>query len=221
MTQEESNTRQSLLSIGQACKLLGVSEATLRNWTDEGRINAFVTPGGHRRYVESELRDFIAARSRTFTHKDMLAQMESEPLHKIQQARERMAETHWYGGLSDEAKSRLKGLGGAVYGLAVEYLTNKKGREETMRSAREVGREFGEYLADINISLTDAIEAFILHRSPLIQVASDIVKRREGPRGQASDAVSLVTQITDEFLLALVEAHQNRQAQRRGEGTVA
>lgn len=221
MTQEESNTGQSLLSIGQACKLLGVSEATLRNWTDEGKIKAFVTPGGHRRYVESELKDFIAAQSRVFTHKDMVAQMGSEPLHKIQQARERLAETHWYGGLSDESKSRLRNLGSAVYGLALEYLTNKKGRDETMRSARMVGQEFGEYLADINISLTDAIEAFILHRSPLIQVASDIVKRREVLRGQASDAVSLVTQITDEFLLALVEAHQNRQLQRQNKGAGA
>lgn len=218
MTQEESNTGQNLLSIGQACKLLGVSETTLRNWTDEGKIKAFVTPGGHRRYVESELKDFIAAQSRVFTHKDMVAQMGSEPLQKIQQARERLAETHWYGGLSDESKSRLRGLGGAVYGLAVEYLTNKKDREETMRSAREVGREFGEYLADINISLTDAIEAFILHRSPLIQVASDIVKRREVLRGQDANAVSLVTQITDEFLLSMVEAHQNRQ---RGKGAGA
>jgi excisionase family DNA binding protein len=211
MTQGESNTGQNLLTIGQACKLLGVSEATLRNWTDEGKIKAFVTPGGHRRYVESELRAFIAAQSRIFTNKDMLAQMGSEPLHKIQQARERMAETHWYGGLSDESKARLRGLGGAVYGLAVEYLTDKKGREETMRSAREVGRQFGEYLADINVSLTDAIEAFILHRSPLIQVASDIVKREGVLRGQAADAVPLVTQITDEFLLSLVEAHQSRQ----------
>lgn len=216
MTQEEANGGHNLLTIGQACKLLGVSEATLRNWTDEGKIKAFVTPGGHRRYVESELRSFIAAQSRVFTNKDMLAQMGSEPLHKIQQARERMAETHWYGGLSDESKARLRGLGGAVYGLAVEYLTDKKGREETMRSAREVGRQFGEYLADINVSLTDAIEAFILHRSPLIQVASDIVKREGVLRGQAADAVPLVTQITDEFLLSLVEAYQARQ--RGGEG---
>lgn len=216
MTQEEANGGHNLLTIGQACKLLGVSEATLRNWTDEGKIKAFVTPGGHRRYVESELRSFIAAQSRIFTNKDMLAQMGSEPLHKIQQARERMAETHWYGGLSDESKARLRGLGGAVYGLAVEYLTDKKGREETMRSAREVGRQFGEYLADINVSLTDAIEAFILHRSPLIQVASDIVKREGVLRGQAADAVPLVTQITDEFLLSLVEAYQARQ--RGGEG---
>ena len=217
MTQEESNTGQNLLSIGQACKLLGVSETTLRNWTDEGKIKAFVTPGGHRRYVESELKDFIAAQSRMFTHKDMLAQMESEPRQKIQQARERMSAAPWYGRLDDAAKAKLRELGSSVYGLTVEYLTKKKDRDETMRAAREVGRRFGEYLADVGISLTDAIEAFIMHRSPLVQVASDIVKREGGVlRGQAADAVPLVTQITDEFLLSLVEAYQARQ--RGGKG---
>jgi hypothetical protein len=50
-----------------------------------------------------------------------------------------------------------------------------------------------------------------MHRSPLIQVASDIVKRNGVLKGQAADAVPLVTQITDEFLLALVEAYQARQ----------
>jgi excisionase family DNA binding protein len=216
LNQEEPNSGHSLLTIGQACKLLGVSEATLRNWTDEGRIKAFVTPGGHRRYVESELKAFIAAKSRMFTTQNLIDEMESEPRHKIQMARERMAAAPWYGRLDDAAKAKLRELGSSVYGLTVEYLTKKKDREETMRSAREVGKQFGEYLADVGISLTDAIEAFIMHRSPLIQVASDIVKREGVLRGQAADAVPLVTQITDEFLLSLVEAYQARQ--RSGEG---
>ena len=212
------NTGQNLFTIGQARKLLGVSEVTLRHWTDEGKIKTFVTPGGHRRYVESEVRSFIAAQQRVFTKQNLIDEMESEPRHKIQMARERMAEAPWYNSLSDESKVRLRELGGTVYSLTVEYLTKKKDRDETMRSAREVGRQFGEYLADVGISLTDAIEAFILHRSPLIQVASDIVKREGVRRGQAADAVPLVTQITDEFLLSLVEAYQARQ-RRDGKGS--
>ena len=218
MTQGEANTGQNLLSIGQACKLLGVSEATLRNWTDEGKIKAFVTPGGHRRYVESELRSFIVAQSRMFTTQNLIDEMESEPRHKIQMARERMAGASWYNSLDDAAKSKLRELGSTVYGLTVEYLTRKKDRDETMRSAREVGRQFGEYLADVGISLTDALEAFIMHRSPLVQVASDIVNREGVLRGQAADAVPLVTQITDEVLLSLVEAYQARQ-RRDGKGS--
>jgi excisionase family DNA binding protein len=218
VTQKEANVNQTLLTIGQARKLLGVSEVTLRHWTDEGKIKAFVTPGGHRRYVESELRSFIAAQSRMFTTQNLIDEMESEPRHKIQMARERMAVAPWYNSLDDAAKSKLRELGSAVYGLTVEYLTKKKGRDETMRSAREVGRQFGEYLADVGISLTDAIEAFIMHRSPLVQVASDIVKREGVLRGQAADAVPLVTQITDEVLLSLVEAYQARQS-RDGKGS--
>jgi excisionase family DNA binding protein len=211
VTQKDSDKNQTLLTIGQARKLLGVSEVTLRHWTDDGKIKAFVTPGGHRRYVESEVRSFIAAQQRVFTKQNLIDEMESEPRHKIQMARERMAEAPWYNSLNDEAKSKLRELGGTVYSLTVEYLTSKKGRDETMRSAREVGRQFGEYLADVGISLTDALEAFIMHRSPLIQVASDIVKRNGVLKGQAADAVPLVTQITDEFLLSLVEAYQARQ----------
>ena len=211
MTQKEANVNQTLLTIGQARKLLGVSEATLRHWTDEGKVKAFITPGGHRRYSESEVRSFIAAQQRVFTKQNLIDEMESEPRHKIQLARERMSGAPWYNNLNDEAKARLRGLGGTVYSLTVEYLTNKKGREEIMRSARDVGRQFGEYLADVGISLTDALEAFIMHRSPLIQVASDIVKRNGVLKGQAADVVPLVTQITDEFLLALVEAYQTRQ----------
>src|SRR5947207_5740621 len=46
-----SSTRY--LSIGEVCARLGVTESTLRNWTDAGLIAAFVTPGGHRRYSET------------------------------------------------------------------------------------------------------------------------------------------------------------------------
>ena len=50
----------SMLSISEASSLLGVNEATLRQWTDEGKIKAFITPGGHRRYSESELRRLLS-----------------------------------------------------------------------------------------------------------------------------------------------------------------
>lgn len=46
------------LTVGEACRYLGVSQPTLRKWTDEGRIAAFRTPGGHRRYLVAALNDF-------------------------------------------------------------------------------------------------------------------------------------------------------------------
>ena len=54
-------TQEPLLSISEASQLLGFSEAALRQWTDEGKIKAFITPGGHRRYVRAELPIFAGA----------------------------------------------------------------------------------------------------------------------------------------------------------------
>jgi excisionase family DNA binding protein len=46
------------LTLGQAARYIGVSEPTLRKWTDSGRIAVFRTPGGHRRYTRSVLEQF-------------------------------------------------------------------------------------------------------------------------------------------------------------------
>ena len=42
--------RPARLSLGPASRLLGVDPDTLRRWADEGRVEAFTTPGGHRRF---------------------------------------------------------------------------------------------------------------------------------------------------------------------------
>ena len=43
------------LTLGQAAKFLGVAQSTIRKWSDQGRVPAFYTPGGHRRYRRGDL----------------------------------------------------------------------------------------------------------------------------------------------------------------------
>ena len=47
------------LTLGQAAKYLGVAQSTIRKWSDQGRVPAFYTPGGHRRYRRSDLDKFL------------------------------------------------------------------------------------------------------------------------------------------------------------------
>jgi excisionase family DNA binding protein len=47
------------LTLGQAAKYLGVAQSTIRKWSDHGRVPAFYTPGGHRRYRRPDLDDFL------------------------------------------------------------------------------------------------------------------------------------------------------------------
>jgi excisionase family DNA binding protein len=48
------------LTLGQAAKYLGVAQSTIRKWSDHGRVPAFYTPGGHRRYRRQDLDNFLA-----------------------------------------------------------------------------------------------------------------------------------------------------------------
>jgi excisionase family DNA binding protein len=47
------------LTLGQAAKYLGVAQSTIRKWSDVGRLPAFYTPGGHRRYRRGDLDEFL------------------------------------------------------------------------------------------------------------------------------------------------------------------
>ena len=51
--------RAGLADAGQAAKYLGVAQSTIRKWSDVGRVPAFYTPGGHRRYRRRDLDEFL------------------------------------------------------------------------------------------------------------------------------------------------------------------
>ena len=52
-------TEPDWLTLGQAAKFLGVAQSTIRKWSDQGRVPAFYTPGGHRRYRRRDLEIFL------------------------------------------------------------------------------------------------------------------------------------------------------------------
>jgi len=52
-------TAPEWLTLGGAAAHLGVAKGTLRRWADEGRVPAFYTPGGHRRFRRPDLDAFL------------------------------------------------------------------------------------------------------------------------------------------------------------------
>jgi MerR family copper efflux transcriptional regulator len=47
------------LNVGQAAEYLGVSPASLRNWSNQGLVATYRTPGGQRRYDRADLDAFM------------------------------------------------------------------------------------------------------------------------------------------------------------------
>ena len=200
--------QESLVSIGEASEILGVSEAALRQWTDEGKIKAFITPGGHRRYSRTELKKFMGSHAKMLGIKDLVVELEDTVQLHREIARAHLNTSSWYNKLSQESQEHLAELGRCFLNLIIRYITKPSKREETLKLARDVGHSYGETLAKLGLPLTDSVEAFVLHRDPIINTATHLVRKREAFSGRVMGAIPLVAHVMDEALVSLVAAHQ-------------
>ena len=211
-------SQRTLISISEASQILGVSEATLRQWTDEGKIGAFITPGGHRRYSRVEIRQFMGLQQRVHGIKDLVAELKGAASLHHDIALANFTNTSWYNKLSKESQERLAQYGRRLLNLVIKYITEPSKREETIKLVHNTGSDFGEELAKQGLSLIDSLEAFILHRDPVVNSATHLLKRREALNERAVEAIPLVTHIMDEALVSLVAAHQGSHSTTRTNG---
>jgi excisionase family DNA binding protein len=201
-------SKETLVGISEACQILSVSETSLRQWTDEGKIKAFVTPGGHRRYLVADLKKFMSSHQKIVGIRDLVVELEdvAHPLREM--ARTVFPAKAWYSKLGTDSQQRLAGLGRDMLQIIVRYASEPSKREESMGMARNIGHDFGQTLAEIGLPLTDSLEAFILHRDPIMNAATHLMKRREAFTGRVVEAIPLVAHVIDEALVSLVAAHQ-------------
>ena len=66
------------LTLGQAARYLGVAQSTIRKWSDGGRLPAFYTPGGHRRFRRGDLDQFLGS-SRGGSTKALVLIVDDDP----------------------------------------------------------------------------------------------------------------------------------------------
>ena len=195
-----------MLSISEASQMLSVSEGALRQWTDDGLINAFVTPGGHRRYNEADLKKFMKSHPRMLGLKDLVTGLKATaPKHR------EVGHIPFEGSrfkLNREAQEHFSRLGRRILSLIIKYISEPGNRNETIKLIREVGSEHGEVLYKMGLSLTDSVEAFILHRDPIMNTITHLTKRKEVLAGRVVEKMPLVAHAMDEALVALVNTYQ-------------
>lgn len=212
---------EPLLSISEASQMLGVSETALRQWTDEGKIKAFITPGGHRRYSRTELKRFMGSHHKRLGIKDLVIELEDTAQIHREIARTSLHTTSRYSKLDAESQERLSRLGRGLLDVTIRYITEPARRKEIIKLVHDIGHSHGEMLAKLGLPLTDAVEAFIRHRDPMMRAVTHLMRKREAHTGRVVEAIPLVARVLDEALVSLVAAHQQShngaQSRQKGE----
>lgn len=201
-------TEDSTLSISEASRVLGVSEVTLRQWTDEGRIKAFITPGGHRRYSMLNLKKFMGSQQKTHGIRDLAARLENTVTVHREIDASYLQRSKLYNKLDSEAQQYFSSLGRRFLNLIIKYVSEPLKREENLKEVKEAGAGFGVMSARQGLTLTETLQAFMQHRDPIINVTTDMMKKHENVNRRIIDSISLINQALDEALLSMTAAHQ-------------
>ena len=196
------------LSLHEASQMLGVHPSTLRQWADTGKIATVRTPGGHRRFAESVVRDLLEPEPLPPSGVELLFQSA-----RLEVSGGKLSEQGWYQRLDETDKAEHRELGRQLLSMVVQYLTQPSDRPAILEDARALGRSYGERSLVNKLTLTEAVRAFLYFHDFLtdgvIQMAGTARQR------ETIDLIGTCQQIdefTDEVMLAMLGVYEQSQS---------
>jgi excisionase family DNA binding protein len=198
------------LTLKDASDFLGVHFTTLRSWADNGEIQVFRTPGGHRRFSVADLRRFLDERVGRLSTPDNDTVVNAV-IQYVQQEMTRLPreEVRWHYPLDDQASSRRRQRGQQLFALALSFVLKPALRSRLLEEGRKLGLEYGQEAHASRIALADAGRAVRFFRNQLIQA----VRAEGAPDLLDADDLRIQQQIDlflDEVLYAVLSGYDEQ-----------
>ncbi|MEO5883943.1 MAG: helix-turn-helix domain-containing protein [Candidatus Limnocylindrales bacterium] len=211
-----ASTDTRWLSLGPASRIVGVDPDTLRRWADEGRVNAWMTPGGHRRFDRAAL-ERLARDRRPGVPVRQLADLGASPARLARVYRERYGgeDTHRRVATAprdDTEREAYRKDGRRLITTLVAYLDADAAdisvREAAEAEAAAIVEGHGARSAAGGVSLTEAIELFVHARQPFLAEIARLGRRRSLDPSRLAALYGDASALLDRLLLRFISAHQ-------------
>ena len=185
------------LSLRDACRLLDVSNTTLRQWADNGYLRVYRTPGGHRRFLRDDVESFANAPQQA-QEQGREDAIEDSALRKIRRSLSRndVVKQSWYQSVEEEGKDRMRLFGRRLLSLLLQESGPRRRRQELLEEAHMLGREYGTEMSERGVSLKDTIEAFVFFRTMVLDSTN-------------SGAWNRIIEAADRVLVGMADSYQD------------
>jgi excisionase family DNA binding protein len=200
------------LSLGPASRLVGVDPDTLRRWADEGRVAAYLTPGGHRRFDRRAIERLVSTR-----------RPGSRPLASLGASPERLARAYRRSYAADAVthpvspadiveRERYRRDGRRLVEALVAHLdADPADAAELARSeadATALVDDLAHRLAGSGTSLTEAVGLFVAARRPFLDELTGLGRRRALDAARLAALYENASGLLDRLLLRLIATYQ-------------
>jgi excisionase family DNA binding protein len=212
------------LGLSEASHVLGVSPATLRRWSDAGRLRVFTTPGGHRRFSRAALERLLPTdRSR----RPSLAGAGFTPSRIARTyrraSRDAAPELPWVLTLSDDQRVLFRERGHVLAASLLQYLdaTQPETAARHLEEASVTAAEYGRVAASLGLSLSQTVEGFLRFRTPFHHELALAARRRGFDTPETTDLLETAERAMDRLLVATMTGHGLASGRRRPARPVA
>jgi hypothetical protein len=193
------------LTLGLARTLLGINEATLRQWADKGLVRAFRTLGGHRRFSTEDIYSLIEggheAAGVHVTDPTVLPR-----IRRLVKGESRPHMPAWMGQFDDAGYQRMRGLGREFLDLCLDYI-EQPDKVESLEVAATLGGTYGTEIASRGILLSDALQAFFFFRNATIEAIKPTLVKRGASAEEAYATLDQLTKLTDQVLKSMTSRY--------------
>jgi excisionase family DNA binding protein len=208
------------MTLSEASRVLGVSAATLRRWSDSGRLTVYTTPGGHRRFSRAALERLLPA-DRTRRPSIGSAGLTPSRIARTYRraSREAAPELPWVLTLTDDQRLLFRERGHLLASSLLQYLdaTQPESSEHHLKEAAVSAAEYGKVAAALDLSLSQTVEGFLRFRAPFHTELAVAARRRGFDAAETSDLLQTAERAMDRLLVATMTGHSLATG-RRSEG---
>lgn len=171
MTPSNQADTQQWLSLSEAAKRLNVHTTTLRRWADNGDIPVMLTPGGHRRFSTLDIEQFAQNRHGLRRVQGIEQVWADQALTVTRRQIVAHKNEHWMATIDDDTREQNRLMGRQLMALTLQFISNGDDDEQILEEAKKIGREYGQTALQINLPLTDALQASMFFRDTMIETA--------------------------------------------------
>lgn len=198
------------IGLSEASRILGVSAATVRRWSDDGRLRVFTTPGGHRRFSRSALQHLLPSdrtRRPTLGGGGLTPSRLARTYRRA--SRDAAPELPWVLELSEEQRILFRERGQVLAATLLQYLdaTQPDTATHHLKAASSTAAEYGRAAAALGLSLSQTVEGFLRFRAPFHHELALAARRRGFDAVDTTDLLETAEHAMDRLLVATMTGH--------------